>query len=103
MGLGNDKPVTENLLHDISCYVGVNWKCVLRKLSITEAIIKNLEEDCKNVSVVERCYQGLLAWKNGQGPQGATIKTLCDALCVVGCTEALKALRREIAPQINDC
>lgn len=98
LGLSNDKPVTENFLYGISPFVGVKWKPVLRKLSIKEAIIRNLEENYKNALVDEKCYQGLLAWKDGQGPKGATIKTLCDALRVVGCSEALIALQREIAP-----
>ena len=103
LGLGKVTPVNENLLYSISPYVGVKWKPVLRKLSIEEATIRNLEEDYKNSSVAEKCYQGLLAWKEGQGPQGATIKTLRDALVFVGCCEALKALRREIAPRISHC
>lgn len=103
LGLSNVKPVTESLLCGISLHVGVKWKPVLRKLSIKEAIIRNLEEDYKNSSVTEKCYQGLLAWKEGQGPEGATIKTLCDALVFVGCCEALNALRREIAPRISHC
>ena len=97
------KPLTERLLCGISPYVGVMWKPVLRKLFIEEAIVRNLEEDYKNASVDEKCYQGLLAWKERQGPQGATIKTLCDALVVVGCSEALNVLRREIAPRISHC
>lgn len=104
LGLGNGKPVTENLLYGISPYVGVMWKPLLRNLSIKEAIIRNLEEDYRNASVDEKCYQGLLAWKNGQGPQGATIKTLWDALVVVpACSEAINALRSEIAPRISHC
>ena len=101
LGLGKVTPVTENILYSISPYVGVKWKPVLRKLSIEEAIIRNLEEDYKNASVGEKCYQGLLAWKDGQGPQGATIKTLCDALVVVDCCEALNALRRDLAPRTS--
>ena len=101
LGLGKVTPVKENLLHSISPYVGVKWKPVLRKLYIEEATIRNLEEDYKNDSVGEKCYQGLLAWKNCQGPQGATIKTLWDALVVVECCEALNALRKEIALQIS--
>jgi len=62
-----------------------------------------LDEDYKNASVGEKCYQGLLAWKNSQGPQGAMIKALCDALRIVGCSEAMKALQREIASQNADC
>jgi len=103
LSLSDDKPVTENLLCDISPYVGVKWKLVLRKLSIEEATIRNLDEDYKNASVGEKCYQGLLAWKNSQGPQGAMIKALCDALRIVGCSEAMKALQREIASQNADC
>ncbi|XP_020610357.1 netrin receptor UNC5A-like isoform X2 [Orbicella faveolata] len=102
LGLSDGKPVTENLLWDISPYVGVKWKLVLRKLSIKEAIIRNLYEDYKNASVDEKCYQGLLVWKDGQGPEGATIKTLCDALRLAGCSEAMKALR-ENALQDTDC
>jgi len=68
-----------------------------------EAIIRNLDEDYKNAPVDEKCYQGLLAWKDGQGTQGATIKTLCGALRLVGCSEAMKALQREIASQNTDC
>lgn len=101
--MDNGKPVTEKLLYDISPFVGVKWKSVLRKLSIKEAIIRNLEEDYKNDSVNEKCYQGLLKWKDGQGCQGATITTLCDALVVVGCSEALTTLRREIAPRVSHC
>ena len=103
LGLGNAKPVTEKLLYGISPYVGVKWKHVLRVLSIKEAIIRNLEEDYKTSSVDEKCYQGLLTWKDFQGPQGATIKTLCDALAAVGCSEALNTLQREIAPRISHC
>jgi len=61
-----------------------------------------LYEDYKNASVDEKCYQGLLVWKDGQGPEGATIKTLCDALRLAGCSEAMKALR-ENALQDTDC
>jgi len=103
LGLSDDKQVTENILCGISHYVGVKWKLVLRKLSIEEAIIRNLDEDYKNASVGEKCYQGLLEWKDSQGPQVATIKTLCDALRLVGCSEAMKALQREIASQSNNC
>lgn len=68
-----------------------------------EMIIRNLDEDYKNCKVAEKCYEGLLAWKESLGPQRATIKTLCEALRLVGCSEALKALRREIASQNSDC
>lgn len=103
MGLSDDKPVTENICCCISRYVGAKWKLVLRKLSIEEAIIRNLEEDHKNATVEERCYQGLLVWKDNLGPQGAMIKALCDALYFASCSEALKALQREIAPRSSDC
>ena len=59
--LDEDEPVTENLLCSISPYVGVKWKRVVRKLSIEEAMIRNLDEDYKNAAVAEKCYQGLLA------------------------------------------
>ena len=103
LGLSDEKPVTENICCCISPYVGAKWKLVLRKLSIEEAMIRNLEEDHKNASVDEKCYQGLLVWKDNRGPQGAMIKALCDALHLAGCSEALKALQREIAPQSSDC
>ena len=57
-----------------------------------EATIRNIEEDFKSYKVVEKCYQGLLEWKESVGPQRATIKNLCDALRRVGCLEALKTL-----------
>lgn len=103
LGLSDEKPVTEHLCCCISPYVGVKWKLVLRKLSIEEAIIRNLEEDHKNASVQERCYQGLLVWKDNRGPQGATIKALCHALRLAKCSEALNALQREISPRSSDC
>jgi len=62
-----------------------------------------LEENYKNASVDEKCYQGLLKWKDTQGLQGATIKTLFDALCLVGCLDALKALQSELAAQKAEC
>ena len=58
-----------------------------------EMTIRNLEEDYKNSGVVEKCYQGLLAWKESFGPQKATTEKLRDALGHVGCSEALKALQ----------
>lgn len=68
---------------------------VLRKLSIDEMIIRNLDEDNKHCKAVEKCYQGLLAWKESVGPQKATTKRLCDALRHVGCSEALETLWNE--------
>lgn len=57
-----------------------------------EIIINNLEEDNRHREVAEKCLQGLLKWKETFGPQGATIKTLCQALRKVGCSEAREAL-----------
>ena len=58
-----------------------------------EMTIRNVEEDNKNDGVVEKCYQGLLAWKESVGPQKATTEKLRDALSRVGCSGALKALQ----------
>ena len=82
--------VTQKLCFDISPYVGGNWKRVLRKLSMDETTIRNLEEDFKNCKVADKCYEALLAWKESLGSQRATIKNLCDALRRVGCSEALE-------------
>ena len=99
-----DEPVTQGQCFNISTHVGVNWKDVLRKLSMNETIIRNLEEDYKHCKVVEKCYQGLLAWKEIVGPQNATSKKLCDALRLVGCSEALKTnLWKENISTNNDC
>ena len=68
-----------------------------------ETIIRNLEEDFKHCDVDEKCYQGLLKWKNSVGPQRATTKKLYDALRVVGCSEALKTLWKEDKVGISDC
>jgi len=57
--------------------------------------IRNLDEDYKNSKVVDKCYEGLLAWKQSLGPQGATIEKLCHALRIVGFSEALKALHHK--------
>jgi len=84
--------VTESLCLYISPYVGGNWKHVLRNLSMNEMTIRNLDEDNRNCKVVDKCYEGLLAWKQSLGPQGATIEKLCHALRLVGCSEALIAL-----------
>ena len=86
--------VTEKLCSDISPYVGGNWKRVLRNLSMNEMTIRNLDEDCKTYKVADKCYEGLLLWKESLGPQRATIKNLCDALRLVGCPEALKCLEK---------
>ena len=82
--------VTQKLCFDISPYVGGNWKRVLRKLSMDETTIRNLEEDFKNCKVADKCYEALLAWKESLGSQRATTKNLCDALRRVGCSEALE-------------
>lgn len=96
--------MTENLCFCIRTDVGGKWKDVLRNLSVREAIIRNLDEDNKDTSVAQQCYQGLLAWKDLFGPQEATIKKLFDALHLVGRSEALlKALREEHMPQNSDC
>ena len=89
---GDDEPVTQDHCCGISSQVGTNWKNVLRKLSLDEIIIQNLEEDHKNDKVVEKCYQGLLEWRKRVGPRNATTKKLCEALRLVGCSEALKTL-----------
>ena len=60
-----------------------------------EAIIRNIEEDKKYCEVTEKCYHGLLKWKESVGPQKATTKKLCDALLHVGCSEALKTMCAE--------
>lgn len=96
LSLGSDEePVTQTHCHCISPRVGVYWKDVLRNLSVDEMIIRNLDEDYKNCKVTEKCYQGLLAWKESVGPKKATTKKLCDALRAVGCSEALKTLWKE--------
>ena len=84
--------VTERLCFSISPYVGGNWKRVLRNLSMDEMAIRNLDEDFRNCKVAEKCYEGLLAWKESLGHQRATITKLCDALRLVGCPEALKCV-----------
>ena len=84
--------VTDRLCFCISSYVGSNWKRVLRNLSVDEMTIRNLDEDYKSCKVAEKCYEGLLAWKQSLGPQRATMKNLCDALRLVGCSEALKCI-----------
>ena len=58
-----------------------------------EMTIRNLDEDHKHCEVAEKCYQGLLKWKENLGPQGATIEKLCRAMQNVGCSEALEALQ----------
>ena len=65
----------------------------MRYLSISEVIIRNLDEDHKYSGVAEKSYQGLLKWKEVLGPQKATMEKLSDALQNVGCSEALEALR----------
>lgn len=60
---------------------------------MAEIDIRNLDEDYKYCEVAEKCYQGLLKWKEKLGPQRATIKNLCQALQKVGCSEALGALQ----------
>ena len=89
---GDDEPLTQDHCHCLSPQVGTNWKDVLRKLSVDEIIIQNLDEDYKNCKVAEKCYQGLLEWRKIVGPKNATTKKLCDALRLVGCSEALKTL-----------
>ncbi|XP_078343251.1 uncharacterized protein LOC144628987 isoform X2 [Oculina patagonica] len=102
--LGRDEePVTERHCQCISPYVGFKWKKLLRKLSMSETAIKNLEENYKNYEVEEKCYQGLLTWMEKYGPQRATTKTLCDALSHVGCPEALEALWKEVTSPQSDC
>ncbi|KAL9960402.1 hypothetical protein ACROYT_G033854 [Oculina patagonica] len=91
----DDEPVTEGHCLSVSPHVGVYWMDVLRNLSMNEMMIRNLDEDYKHCKVVEKCYQGLLTWKESVGPQKATLKTLCDALRQVGCSEALKTLSKE--------
>jgi len=59
-----------------------------------EMTIRNLDEDFKTSKVVDKCYEGLLAWKESLGPQRATIKNLCDALRLVGCLEAVKYIKK---------
>lgn len=91
-----DEMVTEELCHYISPYIGSNWRDVLRNLSMNEVTIRNLEEDHKSYGVVEKCYLGLLRWKESVGPQLATIKKLCRALHItVGCSKALEVLRHK--------
>lgn len=58
-----------------------------------ETDIRNLDEDNRHYNVAEKCYQGLLKWKEKRGPQRATMKKLCKALQKVGCSEALEALQ----------
>ena len=60
---------------------------------MAEMAIRNLEEDYKHCEVAEKCYQGLLKWKENVGPQEATVKNLCRAMQNVGCSEALEALQ----------
>ena len=98
-----DDLVTEGLCLSISPHVGVCWKKVLRKLNIDEMAIRNLEEDHKNSGVVEKCYQGLLAWKESVGPQEATTKKLRDALRPY--PKALKAMQsyKEDTSNSSDC
>ena len=92
----DDEPITQDHCLCISPHVGVRWKDLLRNLSMDEMKIRNLEEDYKYREVAEKCFQGLLKWKNSLGPQRATTKKLCDALRLVGCPGALKALSREL-------
>jgi len=91
-GIG-EGPITDDHIFCIHELVGVDWKRVLRKLSVDNTTIRNLEEDYKYSEVAEKCYQGLLKWKKSHGPEKATIDKLCDALQSAGCQKALRALR----------
>lgn len=84
------EPVTDCHFLCISQKVGASWRNVLRKLTLDEPTIENLEED--NNTVDERFYKGLLKWKGKVGCQNATKEKLCDALREMGCSEALKVL-----------
>lgn len=68
-----------------------------------ETVISNIEEDFKNCRVTEKCYQGLLAWRESVGPQKATTKRLRDALLRVGCSEAMETLLKEDTSTQSDC
>lgn len=84
-----DEPVTQEDCVCI-CYHIVNWKMFLRHLKVSEAIVKNLDEDHRWTA--EKTYQGLLEWTRSAGAQGATIRNLCTALIAAGCTEAIEKL-----------
>ena len=51
---------------------------------MNETTIRNIEEDFKNYKVLEKCYQGLLEWKESVGHQRAIIKNLCYTMRRVG-------------------
>ena len=89
-----DELVTQEQFLSICCYVGPEWKIVLRHLGMDEVVIKNLEEDNKYEKVKEKCYQGLLEWGERIGPQEATMRSLCDALKKAGCSKALEKLSK---------
>ena len=90
----DDEMVTEDHCLRICNDIGAQWKPVLRHLSLKEKALENLDEDYKNCKVSEKCYQGLLEWVRN-GSQKPTTRTLCKALRLAGCSEALETLSKE--------
>lgn len=74
--------------------MGNHRKNVLRRLSVDQATIENIEEIYSEAR--EKFFQGLLAWLRKFRSE-ATTKKLCDALRHEGCWEAHKTLSRDIS------
>ena len=62
--------------------IGSAWQKLARKLRISEAVITNIDTECKRME--EKAYQALLKWYHGRGQASATKKVLCKALVAVG-------------------
>lgn len=74
--------------------MGNHRKNVLRRLSVDQATIENIEEIYSEAR--EKFYRGLLAWL-GKFRSEATTKKLCDALRHEGYWEAHKTLSENIS------
>lgn len=66
-----------------------------------EKVIENLSEDYKYDKIAEKCFQGLLKWKQS-GPELATVKKLAIALRQLRCFDALQKLRNCDESNISD-
>ena len=84
------EPVTRQDCSRLCNHIVNDWKMILRRLHVEEAVLDNI--DANHLRANEKCFQGLLEWTRSAGTQGATIENLCNALKAVGCTEVIKKL-----------
>ena len=94
-----NEPVTEGHCHCVAEKVDVHWKKLLRELRMEDSTIRTVDEE--NHEVAEKCFQGLIKWKNCLGSD-ATTRRLCQALQNIGRRDVINVLVAEGRYVCND-